>query len=514
VRRKGLVVGKSKPAAGGQSSEPVPNVIRLHQESDIFHLDQQYLSGLVGFDSGRIHRPGLLLHLFEDTKLLHGRYNQEIASMLKAGLAFGASPDMASQPPDATRVEVLPFGASQSEAMHAAITSFHDQEKPLDRTVLFTIDEFSAPLDPESPDFESARRQWEPVPPGEGLVWDQFLLSGTSPEFLNHNNNTAHFWPYYSNLLLLAYRKDGLDTPEDPVRNKRPERTSWEEVEDLADGILLKGKTQHADSHYQKDKNSLPPIKRAFWFDLSAAETLACLILDALCAANGRRGLSFLNTRGPESQFSEDEMKEIRALTSLLWKTNVSSPDNAEIATPGASSKRKREIAPPEAGVYVLWYSQLRALIERWPALATELDVCPLPGRGFRGDWFAGVVKGSVSPALGQRIIRILCGQAEDHKRYVRGVGLPARSLFYKPYFYAWPRSKHVTLADIEPYWENAASRRQLQNYHLVRSDIFALARQLTPMAGPPLDSDPSDFKELLNTVNIGRFFPQIHVLQ
>ena len=71
---------------------------------------------------------------------------------------------------------------------------------------------------------------------------------------------------------------------------------------------------------------------------------------------------------------------------------------------------------------------QVRELIDRRPALATELDIRALPGGGFRGDWFIGIAHGSVSPALGRHIIEMLCRKEEDYRRFARGVGLPTRS--------------------------------------------------------------------------------------
>ena len=66
-------------------------------------------------------------------------------------------------------------------------------------------------------------------------------------------------------------------------------------------------------------------------------------------------------------------------------------------------------LLPPDAGIYLCWYTQLRDLIMRHPQLATELEVCALPGGGFTGNWYLGILKGSVSLALGTSIIDILC---------------------------------------------------------------------------------------------------------
>jgi len=126
----------------------------------------------------------------------------------------------------------------------------------------------------------------------------------------------------------------------------------------------------------------------------------------------------------------------------------------------------------------------LRELIERRPALGAKLNVCALPGFGFRGDWFLGVVRGSVSPLLGQRIVNFLCGHEEDKRRYVSGVGLPVRKSLYTPRLYAWPRGRHVALPKLLKIWQSAFCRGEIPRYEEIRHNIYALARQLTPLSG------------------------------
>lgn len=496
VRRKGMIASKTEGRQSIKSREPVPGVIRLIDGNRgtpyTFYLDQDYLSGLVGFESGHIYRPGLLIHLFEENDLIHAQYNKETLEMLQAGFAFGSTPSNRQEPDVTKSVDMVTFNAERSEAIHGAVALFHDQERPLDRTVLFTVDEFGATLDYS----HSLREQWAPVPEAKELNWDTFLLSAEHRfgEQQKGGPYPGYFWPYYSNVLLLAFRR------ENPSRTPRPQLQSWIGVEDLAAQIFRKGQSQSHAPACSDDADGFPAIKRAFWVDLSAAETLACVLMDALHVANGCTGCEFLNAPARRDTLNAEERREIGALARLLGMTGT------HCAHPAPT--------PDDAGVYVLWYSQLRELIERCPDLATRLDICALPGHGFRGDWFAGIIRGSVNPAFGQRIIKIMCGQEEDHKRYVRGVGLPARSSFYTPAFYAWPRSSHVTLADLKPIWTQAESRRKIRDYGRIRTDIFALARQLTSLCGPVPDTSSDEHKHLVDSINVGRLFAQIGLLR
>jgi len=514
VRRKGILAGKASGSKRGETPDHVPGVVRLRdgseQRPDVFVVDRAYLSGLVGFETGHIHRPGLLIYVFEENQPIHGQYNDEMLTMLRAAFAAGPNRDdperhdagqdqtRRARQNDSMRVELVPFGASKSEAIHGAVMSFREQEKPLERTVLFTVDEFGAPV--REP--HSVKDQWVATPPGHTLEWHDFLLSQSQKHAFGTDNEKrewpGYLWPYYSNLLLLAYRKDHLAQGHRFAWLKSRRPPSWTAVLELAEHLCPNHSANEENHPNHSNDDSRPRINRAFWIDRSAAETLTCLILDALHVAHGLDGFKFLDgQRTPKGLTAEDN--EVRAVATLLSYTFQSPVPNVELN-------------PGDAGVYLCWYSQLRELIDRHPALAPHLDVCALPGRGFRGDWFAGIVRGSVSPDLGQRVIGTLCGLAEDRKRYERGVGLPARTLFYEKEFYAWPRSDHLTLADLKDIYLNASSRGDIADYHAIRSDIFEIVRQLVPLPG----QGPStyDVGKLLRQVDIGRLFAQVRSLR
>jgi len=51
---------------------------------------------------------------------------------------------------------------------------------------------------------------------------------------------------------------------------------------------------------------------------------------------------------------------------------------------------------------------------------------------GFTGDWYIGVVTTSVSVSLGERLVKMLCNDMQEHKRLESGVGLPTSLPFYE----------------------------------------------------------------------------------
>jgi hypothetical protein len=504
-----VIVRGLGPAAGGleteQSGDSVPPVVRMVPgRNRIFEVDTGYLDGLVGFDTGRIQRPGLAIHLYEERGGIHGEYNRQIHLMLKSGLASWL-PYVAADP---TRneligdVKVLPFRPKDSEAIHDSLTIM-GQGSPLDKTVLFTVDEFCMPPRREDGRSSATSKLWGQIKEGNVLKWGELIYAEDQPE-----RNEPGLWPYYANVLFLAYRKDLAEDNTRRLRSIPLLKTlrnpssfpSWRDVQALAELIFVEPTKPRNPPAHAPDPispgsggggphDSLPRVNRAFWFDHLARETLSCMLLDALLAAHARYKqkqpdkLSNVLTE-PKPKHRRLLRKELAALCNLFSRT--------EERNLGRDSQ-ERDLLRDDAGVYVCWYSQLRVLIERKPALATALDICPLPGGGFRGDWFIGILQGSVSQSLGRTVVEKLCRREEDYKRFAQGVGLPVQSQAYKEgQFYAWPRSEHVKLKDsVYSILKRAWWRHDIEEYLKIRSTLYTIARQLTPLAGPvPTDDD------------------------
>ena len=71
-----------------------PPVVRYGTHTKL-EINPDYLEGLVGFETGKVYRPGLSVHLFEENVRIHGRYNRELEKMLpgrvrrRAGIRAG-----------------------------------------------------------------------------------------------------------------------------------------------------------------------------------------------------------------------------------------------------------------------------------------------------------------------------------------------------------------------------------------------------------------------------------------
>jgi hypothetical protein len=435
------------------------------------------------------------------------------------------------------KVHVQPFSSTYSGAIHDSLNVLGEQA-PLEETVLYTVDEFVYTADEFGKKLNSRFNDY-----GKPLAKEMHPLA-IRPRW--RFESSACFWPYCSNVLLLAYRRNWLTT----LKTLNPK--SWNDV-------LAKARNT------PYDKLKAPPgleIRRLFWYDRTANETLSCALLDALvCGSPQRQKLQVaeqelqdaeekLQAVEKELQDAEEKLQAVEKLSNdvkqarlkkdeamnklnAVWselleqtKLTTSQEDNSQEdnvkalcdlfhemyapdkcdsneANHDAKANRAKAILdaeqqemPSDAGIYLCWYSQLRDLIKREPSLAQELDVCALPGGGFTGDWFIGVVKGSVSLALGRQIITMLCSQEEDYKRFVHGVGLPVSESFYKQdpkdptKFYAWPHAMDIFLTNIKEIYDKAHSRAEIRHYRKFHTALSILARQLAP---PDLSREPSE---------------------
>ena len=164
-------------------------------------------------------------------------------------------------------------------------------------------------------------------------------------------------------------------------------------------------------------------------------------------------------------------------------------------------SSKIDKLLSPHSFMHICWYSELRELLSRNPGLSDKLEIFPLPGKGFKGDWHIGILNGSVSANLGLRVIEKLCNKNEDFKRFTLGIGLPTRKKFYEKDeggFLAWPNSKIETekkyrsnligekdnkkysnLALIYKIHEQAHERAKINGYIYFKEMLAALFKEL-----------------------------------
>lgn len=497
-----IVQGQATTATLSETETPselVPGVVRTmtyktgEDKRTTFHIDTTLLSGLVGFDTGHISRPGLTFYTFEEAGNVHQDYNRQVDNVLSFafGRPFARDGEQLGGGGSNADVRVEPFSSLQSAEFHEAL--FFPHNSPIDRTTLCTIDEFSS---------RGHRNE-----PGLVALPDVALDSsdasgGYLPVFHGIEKNMR---PYYANVLLLAFPWKGTDdelkTFLEPYTTETGRRfKDWRSVEQAATGIAAK---------YPKDGS------RLFDYDWTVPETNACALMDAIVSAvkqeQPMRSLtSPLLALGPDLQaVDEARGEEIRELLTSVWNDDHWVPLMAEIAAlrrllkasipepktatgnePSGddrkASRPKTDCFHDDSSMYLCWYSQLRNLISEHPVLSGDLRVCALPGRGFRGDWFAGIVRGSVSLTLGKEVLDILCGKTEEYKRFIQGVGLPTRKSFCPtpgqdqndPKFFAWPGS-HVDLRNVLEFHADALSRRQIGGYRSFRLALHTVCEQI-----------------------------------
>ena len=394
-----IVTGEGLRTGGDDTiTEPVPGVIKKIG-GDKFEIDHAYLRGLIGFDTRNIRRPKVQLQLFEERVEAHESYNKEVKELLTSAIG---------QEGEVSLIRVYP---EDSEAFHASIEIL--SEKPVDKTIVLTVDEFSSgwlsqpgknflniynlvdqESKPQYPEFQM------------NLFLDSFLGSvfrkavdpqeeTDNSEGKNKKTKELYFLPYYCNVLMLAFCN---------VAPNKEKISSW------------------------KDISSLLTADIKFIYDPGPRETLACTLLDALYAANieqpgesnKKKFQGFIDSLLAKRNF-KNECEELEA----NWKIfNHKSSEEQEDQRSSSISQVK--VNPIEAYtkkigilgngkefIFLGWYSQLCDLIESNPGIAKKITFCALPGRGFTGDWFIGIRKGSVSKNLGMDIIRALCKNSE-----------------------------------------------------------------------------------------------------
>lgn len=493
VQGEGLMAGRGTQAE--TIGESVPPVVRLTETDDgrtAFQVDSEYLEGLVGFESGEIKRPGVVVHLFEENQAIHARYNQEMESMLEAAMAHPSRLARASSSggyleSDRTSVSLITFDSTKSEAFHDSLDVF-GAGAPLEKTVLCTVDEFGR-------EKKTRGHFLELIPAADAGEddGDENLLN--PEELVGHMQHSEveegqeknwRLWPYYLNLLVLAYRKELFEQPDRrgeariDWKNKPPKK--WQEIAGAAKQV------EPDDSLLCVVKES--PIGRSFWFDQSARETLSCVLLDALASGKGLHESTPQETGGILEDFESGGKDELSPKGEVMGELCAVHELLHRVQQEGVAVEKGKGM-PGDSALYVCWYSQLRELIQFNPELREKIGVCPLPGNGFRGDWFIGIVKGSVSLTLGRKIIEILCSRDEEYKRFARGVGLPVREEFYdeKEDFFAWLGGVDtVHVSKLRDMHEKARSRSHIKGYESLRSTIYTVAKQLTPEWGPRLE--------------------------
>lgn len=123
--------------------EGVPGVLKLERKVagavGSFKIDMDALSDLVGFATGDIRRPGVLLQLFEEGGL-HKKYNHQVKRLVQFAMGDTLRGD-GQNPGDAARVCIDTFDSREASAFHRSLSLLRGA--PLSMTVIRTVDEFA-----------------------------------------------------------------------------------------------------------------------------------------------------------------------------------------------------------------------------------------------------------------------------------------------------------------------------------------------------------------------------------
>jgi KaiC/GvpD/RAD55 family RecA-like ATPase len=522
VSGEGMVAGVGRDSG---RREPIPGTIRIEREKypDLpiqtpFLLDLQFLQGLVGFDTQNIHRPGLSLHLMQASAVTR-QYNDEVEKLLQFALArpIPSSMDRRRTVGQAADVCMIPFDTRLAEPMYSSLAVLRDA--PIDRTVVCTLDEFL-----------------ESQPADQVYLVDVNERSYNTKEEKDEYHqgvlgNKPYGRPYYANVLLLAYRKDLIGT--DQIDPKAP--PSW--------GTILK--------ILQKHSKDLPeggdqPVHELFDYADLSHETMSCFLTDAILSglrqvknekdrASVKFDIEYLDEVMKRSEKQRElfisELRAFRELIRMRQPNYLGSLESLEERTiqfekgphtlqnlarwfhvpvkdfmeqakeNGSDQSLAIQIKGglrPDAAVYLCWYTQLRELLNEYRELSDKIGICALPGGSVRGDWYLGIVQGSVSVQLGKKVIDLLCNKTEDFKRFSRGIGLPMRKAFRKGNFLAWPGADGIRLNKVLDIHDDATIRSEIPNYMTIR---HALANSLEELLLSTKKDGPI-IKEILNQLS------------
>jgi len=441
----------------------VPAIIKP-TENSLFTIDTETLKGLVGFETGNIYRPGLTVYMFKDTET-HAKYNSELEKMLKSAFASFGDRDIKNNTD--LSVNIVSYKPSESAAFHGGLGILSGN--PIPQTVLCTIDEFF------TKDLNNVFISVKKLVGSEKL--NDETIAGISIKSLKETDNVL---PYYENVLLMAYDKKDYEFNN---------FNSWSEVLNIIDPSEIN--RVHEDLVY---------------FRSGPTETLSCLLIDAVISGSinslnklendSSEILNIQNVLEEIGGKSDNICDELIALRKLMLLSS-----NTKYLTKNKSSKniniyekteKKNSKMVDRAKLFICWYSELRDILQFKPELAARIEVCALPGKGFKGDWRIGVLAGSVNYSLGFKVLKELCSEQEDYKRFVKGIGLPTGHRFFRDQdkefcksSKAWPNAQEEnTLGKIYQIHKEANMRKDIPKYQEINLALSTLFTELVQIQG------------------------------
>jgi KaiC/GvpD/RAD55 family RecA-like ATPase len=511
------VSGEGLTAASMYSSEKLtryfeyaPAVIMADEKENnkYFYINTELLKGLVGFETGKVHRPVLTIHLFTQQGSIYTNYKKEVEGLMLYAVESSMKSEVTTKKED-TDISIKPFEVTSSDAYHSSLEVL--EGKPIDRTVIYTLDEFW-----KSPDWNiqgslvdlsdffvnknKNKDNKNKNDPHKRYIGDYSIWPCSSP----NENDSTYAVPFYANVLVVAFDKN-------------------------IKGILKEGLTWKNLAEVTKENR--------FFCDQATKETLSCILIDCLIAAHSDKLQKVMTEREgkihePIALYENDQLigKEVlkilkdkdsvvadNFITNLYHAGRLFSTIKSIRNDQVFKENLKNDILDKDARIQICWYSQIRQLINNHPALSDRIRICALPGGGFRGDWYLAIAKGSVCMDLGINAIRILTTKHEEYNRFAKGVGLPVRNEFMhrRKGFLAWPHSHAVKAVKLFDIHRKAFSRASITGYTYFRRMLSTMVEEVNVAVKEGLNRKQSEEKIKTEITNIVKRIPaQITLLE
>jgi KaiC/GvpD/RAD55 family RecA-like ATPase len=259
--------------------------------------------------------------------------------------------------------------------------------------------------------------------------------------------------PYFLNMQLLCFNKkrisDGLKNLNDHKNfqildgNRVSDlKLDWNIIESI--GNSIKKEDECILSYYGGHQH---------------AESLNCLFLDLVWD-------------------NKEEMLDLSKLSD-----NKGAVNNITAFKRIAVESKDKGFPPKKALFWVSWFSDLIRFIreqEQSGEKSEEIEnicIAPLPNGGISGEWYIGILRGSVSPIVGAEAVKYISSLELDREKLTYGVGLPARRFFYDIPLQAWKGGP--PLQELLKIFHGTHARSQVKDYIKMRDDIELKFRRL-----------------------------------
>lgn len=500
------------------NNEIVPGVITY--ENGSFDVDFNILRGLVGFETGKIYRPDLNIILSKGNKYFKD-YIKEITQMLEFGLAESMKRKAVMQRKDFS-INVIEVDNIGSEALYEAIS--FNEGGPVNKTVLYSVDEFYL-AEKKVTDISKVmvylkdyKRFGTPAQDSVGtsksikkiLNKDRYIIK----KDINKKGIYNYLVPLYTNALYLLIDKECLKERHDKKEESSSRKSIQEMMESEKEDLSSRESIQEIKESGKEDLTSWKIIheivkggnneSELISFNHISKETISCVFIDLILS-------TFL--RYKENSTNKDEDKKVLRIGKLIklledfLGINKKEDEKKDIYADFEAfhkvfsgffkktynrkeDENNNECRKSRSPLKLVWHSHLREIFDSKEIdnnitssssknlnSIDDYEVIPLPGGGFVGDWYVGILKGSTNIHQGIRVIETICNEVEDYKRYTIGVGLPVREKFYEhEYPIISSRVTKLSLKNIyKSVYEKANKRSEIENYGAVREVMYEI---------------------------------------